>query len=95
MAEYQSGVGTFSARLKRLTDDAGTRAPRKVEPTQPCPEGRPRGRGCRRPGHSRCNASQAPAEGRQGPRQEPAPGSGGRESFAHPRLRPAGTSEEV
>lgn len=41
MAEHRSGVGTSRAGLKPLTDLAGTQAPGKVEPTQPCPEGRP------------------------------------------------------
>lgn len=41
MAEHQSGAGTSRAGLTRLTDLAGTQAPGKVEPTQPCPEGRP------------------------------------------------------
>lgn len=41
------------------------------------PRGAPHeGGGAGRPGHNGCVVSRAPAEGRQGPSQEPAPGSG-------------------
>lgn len=83
--------------LTSPTDYKGTPASRKVNLTQPCPEGRStRAEVQAGPATIRCNVSQASAAGGQGPIKGLAAGLGRqRESFAFFRLRPAGVSEEV